>query len=382
MEFYPSIEEQSRCDRFPRANVLWHRAPSQSRSRCLSIRLARPVGGSLRTAYTLIEALVTVGLVAILAGLSLPAVQQARESSRRAQCQSNLRQIGLAIQGYSAANNCFPPASMNSRKYKGFHSLFTRTLPYLDQSQLYNAVNFSTGTIPLDSPWISNTGPVYQKVPELVNETVYTSSLALLLCPSDSGSFGRSGCNYRGNTGVGPWFITIAETPDSGNGLFPELEVVRESSVPDGLSQTACVSERLRGAESASAHASRLYFGSPQSGVFTANDSFLTCQIYGRPNNPKVYTQSGSWWFWGGKERTLYNHTQSPNGPVPDCIHGQVITSAAMSTARSLHPGSVNALFGDGSVRGITSAINQAVWQSLGTRNGGEVVDVGAQGVP
>ena len=101
------------------------------------------------------------------------------------------------------------------------------------------------------------------------------------------------------------------------------------------------------------------------------------CAAFMAANNQQVYTYSGSWWFWTGKECSLYNHTQAPNGHVPDCIHGSCVTSIAMSTARSFHPGGVNLLFGDGSVTFVREGLDQAIWRSLGTRNGGELVDPG-----
>ena len=104
----------------------------------------------------MVELLVTLGVISIVAGLLLPAVQQSRESARRLKCQANPRQIGLAIQAYSTANNTLPPAMQNRRPYRGFHSIFARLLPYLDEVALYNGINFSTSTYPLDQPWLSN----------------------------------------------------------------------------------------------------------------------------------------------------------------------------------------------------------------------------------
>jgi prepilin-type processing-associated H-X9-DG protein len=149
------------------------------------------------------------------------------------------------------------------------------------------------------------------------------------------------------------------------------------AKVVDGLSQTVAVSERLRGTGNlmAPGEVARDYFRTSTTGVFTSLDSLVTCMIYGRPTNQNVYTYSGSRWFWTGKVRTLYNHTQPPNGRVPDCIHGSVTTSAAMSTARSFHPGTVNVLLSDGSVRSVKSSIDQQLWKAVGTRNGSELFD-------
>ncbi|MGC8639975.1 MAG: type II secretion system protein, partial [Isosphaeraceae bacterium] len=101
-----------------------------------------------QSGFTLIELLVVVGIIGVLVGLSLPAVQAAREAARRAQCGNNLRQIGLAVAGYDASNGCYPlnwnaTGDKNGHTvYDGFYSMHCRLLPFLDNVPLYNAINF------------------------------------------------------------------------------------------------------------------------------------------------------------------------------------------------------------------------------------------------
>ena len=89
---------------------------------------------------------------------------------------------------------------------------------------------------------------------------------------------------------MGPFALTIAESPDSGNGLFPELELISEAKVIDGMSRTAAVSERLRGTDGLSPPlSSSVFFGSPPLNSGTANDSLLVCRIYGREQPAGVH---------------------------------------------------------------------------------------------
>ncbi len=197
----------------------------------------------------------------------------------------------------------------------------------------------------------------------------------MLLCPSDGGPLAETGTNYRGNVGVGPQYDMSAEYPDSGNGLFLEQGLTRPSSVPDGLSHTAMYSERLRGSGGPDVNPDRDSFGLLVL-VLTADDLILAARAAARQGSLSGYfTDQGRYWFWTGRERTLYNHAQAPNGMVPDAISMNIMTARGMATARSNHPGGVNALMADGSVRFVSETISQAVWRGLGTRNGRELVD-------
>jgi prepilin-type N-terminal cleavage/methylation domain-containing protein/prepilin-type processing-associated H-X9-DG protein len=326
--------------------------------------------------FTLIELLVAIGIISILIALLLPAVQAAREAARRAQCQNNLHQIGIAVQAYHDANGCYPPAvtQLNRPDYGGYYSIHVRLLPYLEQGMLFNAINFETGTWPTDTFYF---GPgLALTILNRPNVTAMNTSLRVFLCPSDAGPFRRTGNNYRGNVGVGPKWGTSAEFPDSGNGIFPEIGPIRMSQVPDGLSHTAAYSERLQGSghDDGQAVPERDMF--QMLGVaLTADDLLKACRISARVSNKEIYTSAGMWWFWTGRENTLYNHAQAPNGVVPDCTHGGTLPATDMCTARSRHYGGVNVLMGDGSARFVSETISTAVWRGFGSRNGGELVD-------
>src|SRR5262249_298470 len=102
-----------------------------------------------RRGFTLIELLVVIAIIAILVALLLPAVQQAREAARRSQCKNNLKQYGLARANYHDAHGMYP---IGGDPYWGtpprgpWCGWQLRILPFIDQSGLYNQVNFALPT--------------------------------------------------------------------------------------------------------------------------------------------------------------------------------------------------------------------------------------------
>lgn len=333
-----------------------------------------------RNAFTLLELIVVIGLVCLLVAILLPAVQSAREAARTAQCRNNLRQLGIALNGYHSSWNCFPisttwyPGSVENH-FGGFYSYYVRLLPYLEERSLYGSVNFAIGTWPPETP----SHPSLSGWPAVINRANSTTSrtrVGLFVCPSDTHTPDGAGISYRGNAGLGPHYGPLAEYPDSGNGLLMEIVVTSASSVPDGLSHTVAMSERLLGSGSPgrpSAHRDSYLLGTF---VRTADDLLLGCRIASSDikRDQNAFVTNGRWWFWSGRERTFYTHTQSPNGKIPDCCDG-VTTCGGMVTARSMHVGGVNLLMGDGSVRFARDSIALDAWRALGTRNGGDFAD-------
>lgn len=216
---------------------------------------------------------------------------------------------------------------------------------------------------------------------EAINFTARHTGIVGFLCPSDGGPFRAVGVNYRANVGVGCYPARSFLSPDSGNGLFRELHVCRPADVTDGLSHTAAFSERLRGSGRQESVPQRDYWTSLLDGELgTADNLLVLCQASARTSYPpgfqlKGFTASGDSWFWVGRDRTTYTHTQSPNGTIPDCLLGALRTPPGLSTARGMHPGGVNVAMGDGSVRFVPDSIPRPVWRGLGSRNGAEAVE-------
>src|SRR6516165_9648211 len=124
-------------------------------------------------AFTLIELLVVIAIIGVLIALLLPAVQAAREAARRAQCVNNLKQLALAAQNYVDGNGCLPGGSYTWVPVPGSNagienfSVFVRLLPYLEQSPVYNAVNFALTYKHADNVTLAGVG------------------ISTLMCPSD-----------------------------------------------------------------------------------------------------------------------------------------------------------------------------------------------------
>ena len=333
-----------------------------------------------RGGFTLIELLVVVALIATLVGLLLPAVQSAREAARRASCANNLRQIGLALQTYHAQYNAFPQqANWRGRQllsvppccygcdYPWF-SAQVRLTPFLEQAAVFNNVNFILEQCPVLG---------YQLNP--ANTTALNVRLVVLLCPSDGlipSSDGYSS-SYRGNVGVGPVPNTTSESPDSGNGFFPWEDRFNASLITDGLSNTVAFSERSIGTGGTSGFSPDRDFGDLglvyRGEQLTADFALDACRIVAASNKSPFSTRGGYLWYEATRLNSYYVHAQEPNGPIPDALVNP--PEWGVATARSFHPGGVNALMGDGSTRFVTETIQRHVWRALGTRSGGEVVE-------
>jgi type II secretory pathway pseudopilin PulG len=91
-----------------------------------------------RNVLTLVKLLVVIGIIAILMGLLLPAVQLAREAARRTSCGSQMRQLGLAAANYESAKGRFPAGYTGPTAPRRFNTWFTTLLPYLEQSAVYD----------------------------------------------------------------------------------------------------------------------------------------------------------------------------------------------------------------------------------------------------
>ena len=215
--------------------------------------------------FTLIELLVVIAIIAVLISLLLPAVQSAREAARRIQCTNNLKQIGLAFMNYESANQTFSPTTIlipcpngpvgsfsgpanavtggtNCGGFVSSWSAFARSLPFLEQSNSFNTINFD----------YTYDGPA--------NTTITSTPLAFLYCPSDPGSHIDASSSRTGDattsygTCDGDWYVWSVNwtTPPYSPGppnrsLFGPNYARKISSITDGTSNTLMASESYVG---------------------------------------------------------------------------------------------------------------------------------------
>ena len=297
---------------------------------------------SIRQGFTLVELLVSMSIIGALVGLLLPAVQQAREAARRMKCQNNLKQIGLSFQNYHSSLRKFPPGYISNVNSAGNEigagwGWGTLLLPHLEQSALYNQINFSFG---IEHP---------------LNGALRLHRLPTFLCPSDnapdrwqtvnrdlaSGAFLANICEVAPSNYIG-MFGTF-EPGVGGDGVLFRNQSLSFQSITDGSSSTLLVGERgfrLGQATWTGAVTGAVIVPDGSDGVGTGPPESASSLILGHSGDG----------FSPGDRRSHVNQFYSE------------------------HQGGVHFLFVDGHISFINTSTDYRVYQALTTRAGGETI--------
>ena len=361
----------------------------------------RSLGG-----FTLVELLVVITIIGILITLLLPAVQAAREAARQAQCQNNMKQLGLACLNYESQYSYFPPstyvtsdAPQGSRVH--YRNWTIAILPFLEQQPLYDSFNLSA------------------PINDSSNRTARGTNLPVMRCPTDTygktpfaspDTSGVEGDNWaRGNYGANASLAQYGTTNGSAwsgvgktgtltysrwqRGIMGASLSMGVSEIYDGTSNTillaelraGLVAQDRRGAWALEGPAASSLWGhgwaeshSPNSCLDHA-DSIMDCGT--------VEANAGGQKVIRAECMTCWQETES-GGPLVGGSNGK-------ATVRSCHRGGVNVTFADGSVRFLSNYIENATdmwgfwsnatapnlstqflcWQRLFASQDGQVVD-------
>ncbi len=298
--------------------------------------VTKPLAG-----FTLIELLVVVTIISLLIGLLLPAVQGAREAARRAQCVSNLKQLGLAMHNYEGANRVFPPGYISNFDASGNDTgpgwgWATMILPQFEQGPLFAAVNFT------------------RPIQDASNASCLGPRIAVCLCPSDdapllwqammrdaSGNPIQSICQVPSANYVGMY--GTSDPGIDGDGIFFRDSNIGIPNITDGTAQTIAIGER--------GHAL---------GEATWVGSVTGASLYPVDNDgigyPRVESGPGM----------ILGHAGGNLGPGDP--------NSEVNQFFSRHPGGVNFLFADGHASFLKTSMPNVIFRALATRAGGEMI--------
>jgi prepilin-type N-terminal cleavage/methylation domain-containing protein len=299
----------------------------------------------VRKGFTLVELLVVIAIIGVLVALLLPAVQAAREASRRSKCQNHLRQWALAMHNFHDVNGNFPYFTQVLPKR---HNWPPFVMPYLEQGNLVQGYDFTIH-------WYEG-----QNLP------MTQVHLPVFNCPSDrpkpmwtdQTNFPSVRANYLACYGN----LTFGSATSGTNNFVPYK--CRMAEITDGTSNTLLLSEVIVARQDNNQGGG----GNWPSGDFRGH-VWHDATISNPTHCPNIFMTIN------GPNSTVPDNAPCGTIANPDlsmpCVNGS--NTERQNVARSRHPSGVNACQGDGSVRFVSNTINIIAWRALGSMDGGEV---------
>jgi prepilin-type N-terminal cleavage/methylation domain-containing protein/prepilin-type processing-associated H-X9-DG protein len=354
-----------------------------------------------RRAFTLVELLVVIAIIGILVALLLPAVQFARESSRRMQCGNNLKQFGIAIANYEGAFKVLPSTDVPN----GF-SIHARLLPQMEQTSLQNMLDFTKPAF---------FGPYNLQTPNPLFVKAFATPIPIMLCPSDKApvlntvTVSGQGYVYAGNN----YMVSIGSGTDVNydhrwptDGIVYENSNVNFGQVSDGMSNTVFMSESIRSAGTdiilPAGTTPPFPYQFTLNGSTGVNNALQTTQgmkptgspwtagnasgMIANPNIVAIWPSFTTWrgagstalrgrgtsWAATGAMNTLTNGYLPPNSKIPD-----VVTHfTGFFGPKAYHPSGANILMGDGSVRFAAATMDPITCRRLHSASGNDVAQL------
>ena len=361
-----------------------------------------------RHAFTLVELLAVIAIIGLLIALLLPAVQSAREAARRTSCANNLKQHGLALQGYATSHGCLPymrGGPLESNWSDGTVYPDVRAMPglgvgaaTLPDGTTYGGAGAWSGFVPM-MPFLDQ-APTYDQAvssPNIVSASPSWSKGRIpgLLCPSDSSSLGTS--NYTFCAGDTADDVNVDHRHGSSSkrtrGLFGVNSRITFAHIRDGASATIAMSECIRLPVQDSGDGNYCETTSPANGPDACSlmSSTTPATCYGNFAGGQSIVRFwitgkslGSKWFYGRMGCVGMTTVLPPNSPV--CMEQN---KGGVMPPRSKHPGGVLCLFADGAVHFVSEFIDAGnpglappssptqqspygVWGALGSKSGRE----------
>ncbi|QDU86972.1 hypothetical protein Pla175_03260 [Pirellulimonas nuda] len=298
---------------------------------------APPRGEAQRSGFTLVELLIVIAIIGVLVALLLPAVQAAREAARRSHCQNNLKQVGLAMHQHDDARHRLPPALPEDGAYTT--SALVPLLPFLEEAAVFGAYDPSIGP------------------DEGANAAITQAHLPVFLCPSMQtldGSLPPGAGSYAVSTG-------------SGYSRFP---IAIATGRPDPRCHNGAIIDPVRGRTTVA----RISAADGSSHTFLVGELDYGLSNFEEKLGSTAY--AGSSLSAGGSTRWAMAYPGVTWGSTAGAFNSDRLITGFLEweTFRGDHPGGVEMLFVDGSVRFVEDSTDDAALDALATRDGGELL--------